>query len=153
MKRSEWTVAANGRRVRSSSRTSPSLGVRRQGTRIERRGGPIAIRIGALPPLSVRAGLICPICDRDGLRRSCSLPREWYVLAWQEADNDRSCSRMPVCVADFETDRNPSDWSDSIPETQNIPLSCSALSGITCSTSQCSTTLPSLSNRKMSMPA
>lgn len=41
----------------------------------------------------------------------------------------------------------------SRPPCQNMPLSFAASSGMTCSTSQCSTTLPSLSNRKMSMPA
>lgn len=37
--------------------------------------------------------------------------------------------------------------------SQNMPLSFAASSGMTWSTSQCSTTLPPLSNRKMSMPA
>ena len=36
---------------------------------------------------------------------------------------------------------------------QNIPLSLAAIGGTTCSTSQCSTILPSSSSRKMSMPA
>lgn len=41
----------------------------------------------------------------------------------------------------------------SRPLSQNMPLSFAASAGMIWSTSQCSTTLPSLSNRKMSMPA
>lgn len=36
---------------------------------------------------------------------------------------------------------------------QNIPLSLAEVSGMTCSTSQCSTILPFASSRKTSMPA
>lgn len=36
---------------------------------------------------------------------------------------------------------------------QNMPLSLAAVSGMTWSTSQCSTTFPSWSRRKMSIPA
>jgi len=41
----------------------------------------------------------------------------------------------------------------SRPSGQNMPLSFAASSGMIWSTSQCSTTFPLLSNRKMSMPA
>lgn len=63
-------------------------------------------------------------------------------------------NRAAQIAAANAANRTPGRESQpSRPPSQNMPLSFAASSGMIWSTSQCSTTFPSLSNRKMSMPA
>ena len=65
------------------------------------------------------------------------LPFRGYGCPARHAIDDRPASHRPGARSGL----------------QNMPFSCACWSGIICNTSQCSTTLPSLSNRKMSIPA
>ena len=59
----------------------------------------------------------------------------------------------PVELSDQHEDRKSDDGSSWFRRYQNIVLLLAEVSGTICSTSQCSTTLPFSSKRKMSIPA
>ena len=82
--------------------------------------------------------------ERRVARRVC--PDHWLTDSVVEREaNSRVIDQTAIRILGMRGPR--------MPTAQNIPLSFSALSGTTCSTSQCSTILPALSNRKMSIPA
>ena len=110
----------------------------------------VVLPIGAVtvdPPIEVHVESGAAAVPDDLAARIADAIRQRLTFRAHVELVRRQTSAMPV------TRRTWSCAADLPPSPQNMVLSLADESGMTCSTSQCSTILPSPSKRKMSIPA
>jgi SWIM zinc finger len=100
---------------------------------------------GGRPPIPMRDAIFSAVFKCYSLTSARRFSGE---LA--EAHEQGFISRCPHFSTVLDSSQQMRKWWRAV---QNMPLLLAACSGTVCNTSQCSTTLPTSSSRKMSMPA